>query len=54
MVSGEGEFDCELMRAGEGKIVCKCFSLTEPYLRRKIRELNLRSIPEITNAVKAA
>jgi L-asparaginase len=23
MVSGEGEFDCELMRAGEGKIVCK-------------------------------
>ena len=23
MVSGEGEFDCELMKAGEGKIVCK-------------------------------
>ena len=23
MVSGNGEFDCELMRAGEGKIVCK-------------------------------
>ncbi|HIQ20920.1 MAG TPA: Fe-S cluster assembly protein NifU [Planctomycetes bacterium] len=37
----------------EGRIVCKCFSLTEPYLRRKIRELNLRTIPEITNAVKA-
>jgi NifU-like protein len=37
----------------EGRVVCKCFSLTEPYIRRKIRELNLRSIPEITNAIKA-
>jgi len=37
----------------EGRIVCKCFSLTEPYLRRKIKELNLRTIPEITNALKA-
>jgi NifU-like protein len=37
----------------EGRIVCKCFSLTEPYIKRKIRELNLRSIPEISNAIKA-
>jgi NifU-like protein len=37
----------------EGRIVCKCFSLSEPYLRRKIRELNLHTIAEITNAVKA-
>ncbi len=37
----------------EGRIVCKCFSLSEPYLRRKIKELNLRTIPEITAAVKA-
>jgi NifU-like protein len=37
----------------DGRIVCKCFSLTEPYIRRKIRELNLRTIPEITNAIKA-
>jgi len=37
----------------EGRIVCKCFSLTEPYIRRKIRELNLRTIPEITGAIKA-
>lgn len=36
-----------------GRIVCQCFSLSEPYLRRKIKELNLRTIPEITNAVKA-
>ncbi len=37
----------------EGRIVCKCFTLTEPYIKRKIRELNLRSIPDITNAIKA-
>lgn len=37
----------------EGRVVCKCFSITEPYLRRKIKELNLRSIPEITAAIKA-
>jgi NifU-like protein len=37
----------------EGRIVCKCFSLTEPYIKRKIRELNLRTIPQITNAIKA-
>ena len=37
----------------EGRIVCKCFSVTEPYLRRKIKELNLRTIPEVTGAVKA-
>jgi NifU-like protein len=39
--------------AEEGRIVCKCFSLTEPYIKRKIRELNLRTIPEISNAIKA-
>lgn len=37
----------------EGRIVCKCFSLTEPYIRRKIKELNLRTIAEITGAIKA-
>ncbi len=37
----------------EGRIVCKCFSMTEPYLRRKIKELGLRTIPDIVNAVKA-
>jgi NifU-like protein len=37
----------------EGRIVCKCFSASEPYIRRKIRELNLHTIPEITNAIKA-
>lgn len=37
----------------EGRIVCQCFSLSEPYIRRKIRELGLRTIPEITGAIKA-
>jgi len=37
----------------EGRIVCECFSLSEPYLRRKIKELNLHTIPQITNAIKA-
>jgi NifU-like protein len=37
----------------EGRIVCKCFSVSEPYLRRRIRELNLRTIPDITAALKA-
>ncbi len=37
----------------EGRIVCKCFGLTEPYLRRKIEELELKTIPDITNAIKA-
>ncbi len=37
----------------EGRVVCKCFSLSEPYIRRKIKELGLRNIPEITAAIKA-
>jgi NifU-like protein len=37
----------------EGRIVCQCFALSEPYLRRKIRELGLKNIPDITNAIKA-
>jgi NifU-like protein len=45
--------DIHANEEAEGRIVCKCFSLTEPYIRRKIRELNLRSIPEITGAIKA-
>ncbi len=37
----------------EGRIVCKCFSLSEPYIRRKIKELNLHTIADVTNAIKA-
>ncbi len=39
--------------ADEGRVVCKCFSITEPYLRRKIKELNLRTIDDIVSALKA-
>jgi NifU-like protein len=45
--------DIHAQETEEGRIVCKCFSVTEPYLKRKIRELNLRTIPQITNAIKA-
>ena len=37
----------------EGRVVCKCFNVTEPYLERKIKELNLRTIPDVTSAIKA-
>jgi len=37
----------------EGRVVCRCYSVTEPYLRRKIKELGLRTIAEITHALKA-
>ncbi len=37
----------------EGRLVCTCFGLTEPYIVRKIRELELKTIPDITNAIKA-
>ena len=37
----------------EGRVVCKCYTITEPYLRRKIKELNLHTIPEIIGAIKA-
>lgn len=49
------ELGVELSDVGEdeGRIVCKCFSVTEPYLRRKIKELKLKTIPEITAAIKA-
>jgi NifU-like protein len=45
--------DLHVDEGDEGRIVCKCFTLSEPYIRRKIKELNLRTIPEITNAIKA-
>lgn len=37
----------------EGRVVCKCFGITEPYLRRKIKELNLRTIEDVISALKA-
>ncbi len=37
----------------EGRLVCHCFGLTEPYIRRKIDELELKTIADITGAIKA-
>ena len=37
----------------DGRIVCNCFSVSEPYLKRKIEELELKTIPDITNSIKA-
>ena len=37
----------------EGRVVCKCFGITEPYVRRKIKELNLHTVEELTGAIKA-
>jgi len=37
----------------EGRLVCQCFGLTEPYITRKIRELGLKTIPQISGAIKA-
>jgi len=37
----------------EGRLVCHCFGLTEPYIRRKISELELKTIADITGAIKA-
>lgn len=45
--------ETEQLGEDEGRVVCRCFNLTEPYIRRKVRELNLRTIPEITSAIKA-
>ena len=46
-------FDIHADEQEEGRLVCKCFSLTEPYIKRKIKELKLRTVPEITSAIKA-
>ncbi len=37
----------------EGRLVCKCFGLTEPYLLRKIKELGIKTIADLTAATKA-
>jgi NifU-like protein len=37
----------------DGRVVCKCFGITEPYLLRKIRELKLKTVEDVTSALKA-
>lgn len=43
----------QMAEEDEGRLVCKCFSITEPFLRRKIKELNLRTLSQVTAALKA-
>jgi NifU-like protein len=45
--------DPEQLAVDEGRIVCRCFALTEPYIRRKILEMSLRTVDELTGAIKA-
>ncbi len=37
----------------EGKIVCRCFGVTDTKIRRVVRENNLRTVQEVTNYTKA-
>jgi NifU-like protein len=45
--------DAEQLAEDEGRVVCRCFNLTEPYVRRKVTEMGLKTIPEVTAAIKA-
>ena len=37
----------------EGTLVCKCYGVTEPKIKRVIRENNLTTVEQVTNYVKA-
>jgi len=37
----------------EGRIVCKCFGVTDTKIRRVVRENNLKTVAEVTNYCKA-
>ncbi|WP_449242337.1 Fe-S cluster assembly protein NifU [Desulfovibrio sp.] len=39
--------------AAEGRLVCKCFGVTEETIRRAIRENDLKTVEDITNFTKA-
>lgn len=43
----------EQLDEDEGRVVCRCFNLTEPYVRRKVQEMELKTIEDITAAIKA-
>ena len=42
-----------LSKEEEGKLVCKCFGVTDKQLRKTIRENNLTTLEEVTNFTKA-
>ena len=37
----------------EGEIVCECFNISDTYLKRKVREMNLKTLKDVENAIKA-
>lgn len=37
----------------EGRLICKCFGITEPRIRRVIQENNLTTVEQVTHYVKA-
>ncbi len=37
----------------EGEIICHCFGVTEPLIRKVVRENNLKTIEDVTNYTKA-
>ncbi len=37
----------------EGRLVCRCFHHSDIFLKKKIKEMNLRSVDDIINATKA-
>ena len=43
----------EPKRMLEGKVVCKCFGVTEPEIERVVRENDLRTVQDVTNYSKA-
>ncbi len=45
--------DEEAHEDDDGRMVCKCFNITEPFLRREIKELKLKTLDEVMNATKA-
>ena len=36
----------------DGPIACKCFTLSEPFLQEKVKEMGLKSVEEVKNATK--
>jgi len=45
--------DPDQLDEDEGRVACRCFNLTEPYIRRKVSEMELKTIEDITAAIKA-
>ena len=43
----------EKQQEHEGKLVCKCFGVTDVQIRRAIEENNLKTVEEVTNYTKA-